>query len=91
MKEAERYWIGWEQEKTLEQDIFLAKTALEEYYRAPLEAFRAEERLRSRYPFLEKKEWQTELCWSPISEPEILVRLRWEIEMLGELKKKKSA
>lgn len=91
MKEAERYWIGWEQEKTLEQDIFLAKTALEEYYRAPLEAFRAEERLRSRYPFLEEKEWQTELCWSPLSEPEILVRLRWEIEMLGELKKKKSA
>lgn len=91
MKEAERYWIGWEQEKTLEQDILLAKTALDGYYRAPLEAIHTEERLRSRYPFLEEKEWRTDSCWSPLSEPEILVRLRWEIEMLGELKKKKSA
>lgn len=90
MKEAERYWIGWEQE-TLEQDILLARTALHGYYRAPLEALRAEERLRSRYPFLEGKKWQTEPCWTPLSEPEILVRLRWEIEMLGKLKKKKSA
>lgn len=91
MKEAERYWGGWEQEKTLEQDILMARTALEEYYQAPLKALGTEELLRRRYPFLAEKEWRTDSCWSPLSEPEILVRLRWEIEMLGELKKKKSA
>lgn len=91
MKEGKKYRIGWEPEENPEQDIVMARAALEGYYQAPLAAFGAEEQLRRRYPFLEEKEWEADPCWTPLSEPEILVRLRWEIEMLGKLMKKKSA
>lgn len=67
------------------QEIRLARMAVEGYYTHPLRAIRVERYLARRYPELREalpagKQYD---FWSPGSESEVLVRLRWYIGRLS--------